>query len=399
MMLQVVSKEDAVNIIRKQAEGFRLKTQKVGINEALGRTVSSDIIAYEDIPAFDRSTVDGYAVCAEDTFGAGEAVPAELTCVGRIKMGLSADFEIKRGQCAEIYTGGMLPKGANAVVMVENTLKDDEACLVYSAVSPMENVTLKGADIRFGNVAVKKGTKVTHKIIGILAALGIYEVPVFEKPLVAVISTGDELVDGTPEAGQIRDINTYMLCACAKNAGCEVLVYGNIKDSRALIFNAVKDCIEKADAVLISGGSSAGNMDMTADILNELGKIHFHGIAVKPGKPTIFATADNKPVFGLPGHPLAAYFVFRLFVNEYLKVLFHQPEEKPYTNAKISKNIPSNHGREEFVCVKLSGDGFAHPVYTKSGIISVLSDADGFICIPRQTEGIAAGTEVEIYSL
>ncbi len=183
-----------------------------------------------------------------------------------------------------------------------------------------------------------------------------------------------------------------------QSAGCEALSYGAVRDDENLIRDAITSCLETADAVLISGGSSAGSMDMTARILSELGPVHFHGIAIKPGKPTIFATVGGKPVFGLPGHPLAAYFVFRLFVTEYLRTLLHLPEDRPFTKAKLRKNIPSNHGREEFICVRLE-DGGAVPLYTKSGYISVLSQADGFLRIPRDAEGYAAGTEAEVYRL
>ena len=398
-MLNVVTKSEAAEIIRKCAGSLTAVTEKVNINDSLGLVVSQDIIAGENIPPFDRSTVDGYAVCARDTFGAGEAIPAELECAGSVAMGSPADFKIGTGQCAEILTGGMLPEGADAVVMVENTKKDFNSCMVYAGVSPGENVAAEGSDIKKDSVAVKKGTVITPCVTGVLSALGIYDVPVFRKPVIAVISTGDEIVTGTPESGQIRDINTFLLTSCAKKAGCEVYSFGSVKDDKAQITQAVKECLEKSDAVLISGGSSAGNMDMTVNILSELGTVHFHGIAVKPGKPTIFASADGKPVFGLPGHPLAAYFVFRLFVEEYLRTILHLPGDKPYTRAKLTKNIPSNHGREEYICVKIDDSGFAQPLYTKSGIISVLTQADGFICIPREAEGADAGTEVGVYRL
>lgn len=398
-MLNVVTGSEAVEIIRNTVQKLTAASEKVNIKDSSGHVISEDVTAAESIPPFDRSTVDGYAVCAEDTFGAGEAIPAELECSGAVAMGSPADIEIHRGQCAEILTGGMLPKGANAVVMVENTRKDLDSCLVYSGVAPGENIAKKGSDINAGDVAVKKGTVIGPSTIGVLAALGIYDVPVFKKPVIAVISTGDEIVTGTPENGQIRDINTYLLSSCAEKAGCEVYSYGSVKDDKDLITAAVKKCVEAADAVLISGGSSAGNMDMTCGILNELGTVYFHGIAVKPGKPTIFAAVNGKPVFGLPGHPLAAYFVFRLFVTEYLRALLEQPVDKPFTKAALSQNVPSNHGREEFICVKIDGDGRAEPLYTKSGMISVLAQADGFICIPRGSEGLDAGTEVSIYSL
>ncbi len=398
-MLNVMTREEAVALIKEKTKQLIPSTEKVNISQALGRTLAQDIVSQENIPAFNRTTVDGYAVIAADTFGAGASVPAQLNTVGEILMGESADFTLKSGQCAKISTGGMLPKGANAAVMVEHTDNADGLCLIYKSVAPYENVTKTGDDIALGETALKKGTKITSAEIGVLAALGIYEIPVYKKPVLAIISTGDEIVKGKIRQGQIRDINTFLLSAAVKEYGCEVFEYGAVKDDRNEIESAVKDCIKKADAVLISGGSSAGARDMTVDIIDALGKAYFHGIAMKPGKPTIFGIVDRKPVFGLPGHPLAAYFVFRLVVSEYLKNTMNMPEDMPKKSGVLAVNIPSNHGREEFLCVKYNEKNEVVPVHTKSGIVSVLSEADGFIRIDRNAEGLFKGTTVEIYEL
>lgn len=398
-MLNVVTKDEAVEIVKKEVSRIVPETEKVDIDEALFRVLSEDVVSAEDIPAFDRTTVDGYAVCAADTFGAGSAIPAQLEIVGEIKMGEAADFTLERGQCAKISTGGMLPEGADAAVMVEHTDSADGLCLVYKSVSPYENVTKRGDDISKGETALVRGTRIDSAGVGVLAALGIYEVPVYKKPVIAVISTGDEIVCDKPEIGQIRDINTFLLSAAAGEYGCEIIKYGAVKDDKNEIENAVKSCVAKADCVLISGGSSAGTRDMTVDIIDTLGEVFFHGIAMKPGKPSIFGTVDGKPVFGLPGHPLAAYFVFRLIVTEYIKTILNMPAEKPKKSGVLAVNIPSNHGREEYLCVKQNENSEVVPVHTKSGIVSVLSEAEGFIKIPRNAEGIAKGTTVEIYEL
>ena len=398
-MLKVVTVSEAIEIIKNKCSHCSIGTQTVDISDSVGRIVCNDIIAREDVPPFDRSTVDGYAVHSADTFGAGDAIPAELACISHIQMGQPADCSVVTGTCAGISTGGMLPEGADSVVMVENTDEEFGKCLVYAGVAPGENVNKTGSDIKKGTVAVRAGTLITPAVIGILSSLGVYEIPVCKKPVVAIISTGDELVNTKPSSGQIRDINTYLLDACARQAGCDTIVYGAVKDDRNLIEKAVDDCLRRADAVLISGGSSAGALDMTCSILDEIGEVFFHGIAVKPGKPTIFAMADSKPVFGLPGHPLAAYFVFRLFVKEYLRTLIGADADRPFRTARLNKNIPSNHGREELICVRIDADGNALPLYTKSGIVSVLREADGFIRIPREAEGLPAGTEVEVYSV
>ncbi len=398
-MLNVLSREEAVSLIKEKTADIVPATEKVNISDALGRTLAQDIVAAENIPAFDRTTVDGYAVIAADTFGSGAFMPAQLDIIGEIPMGESADFTLKSGQCAKISTGGMLPKGADAAVMVEHTDNADGLCLIYKSVAPYENVTKKGDDIALGETALKKGSKITSAEIGVLAALGIYEIPVYKKPVLAIISTGDEIVKGDIKQGQIRDVNTFLLSAAAKEYGCEVYEYGAVKDNRNEIENALKNCINQADAVLISGGSSAGTRDMTVEIIDSLGKAYFHGIAMKPGKPTIFGIVENKPVFGLPGHPLAAYFVFRLIVSEYLNNIMNMPADKPKKSGALAVNIPSNHGREEFLCVKYDENNEVVPVHTKSGIVSVLSESEGFIRIERNAEGMFKGTTVEIYEL
>ncbi len=398
-MLNVVSKDEAVGFVRDFASGLSVETEYVSIAESLGRTLSEDIISGENIPSFDRTTVDGYAVISSDTFGAGNSIPAQLEIIGEILMGEKADFTLKHGQCAKISTGGMLPNGADAAVMVEHTDNADGLCLVYKSVAPFENVTKTGDDISVGETALKKGTKITSSSIGVFAALGIDKIPVYKKPVIAVISTGDEISSGKIEQGQIRDVNTCLLCAAVKEYGCGYYSYGVVKDDKKQIEDAVKNCLEKADAVLISGGSSAGARDMTVDIIDSLGKACFHGIAMKPGKPTIFGVVDNKPVFGLPGHPLAAYFVFRLIVTEYIREIMNMPKDKPVRNGILAVNIPSNHGREEYLCIKYNEKGEVVPVHTKSGIISVLSEAQGFIRIERNAEGLFKGTNAEIYEL
>ena len=397
-MLNVLTREEAVRIIKDKTAHIIPDTEKVKIDCALGRTLSADIISNENIPPFDRTTVDGYAVYASDTFGAGGSSPVQLEIVGEILMGENANFTLKSGQCAKISTGGMLPKGADASVMVEYTDSEDDLCLVYKSVAPFENVTKTGDDISIGETVLKKGTVITPKQIGVFSALGIYEIPVFKKPVIAIISTGDE-ISNEPQPGQIRDINTYLLSSLATTYGFDVYEYGVAKDDRKEIENAVKKCLNKADAVLISGGSSAGTRDMTVDIINTLGKVYFHGIAMKPGKPTIFGIVDEKPVFGLPGHPLAAYFVFRLIVTEYLRNIMEMPIDKPKRNGSLSVNIPSNHGREEFLCIRYDENNKIVPVHTKSGLVSVLSEAEGFIVIPRNTEGLFKETNVDVYEL
>ena len=398
-MLQVVTKEEAVSIIREKTALPTAQTEFVPLAGAAGRILASDLIAGEDVPAFDRSTVDGYAVRAADTFGAGASIPAQLAVTGEILMGASADTAIRPGECVKISTGGMLPPGADAAVMAEQTEQAQALCLVYKSVAPYENVTRRGDDIAQGAAVLKEGTVLRAAGIGVLAALGIREVEVFRRPVIAVISTGDEIVEGKPQPGQIRDINSFLLAAAVREAGCEALVYGVVRDRRNELEAAVKHCLQTADAVLLSGGSSAGTRDLTVQIIDALGEVFFHGIAMKPGKPTIFGMIGGKPVFGLPGHPLAAYFVFRLIVADALRSRLHQTGEAPIHTGPLAVNVPSNHGRTEYVCVRIGSGGEVLPVHTKSGVISVLSASEGYLEIPREAEGLAQGTIVKVYRL
>lgn len=398
-MLHVISKQDAVDCVLHESRQTKPRVNRVSISQALGRVLAVDIISEENVPSFDRSTVDGYAVIASDTFGAGETMPAELTVTHDIRMGEAADCSLSNGFCARIATGGMLPKHADAVVMVEHTQNEEDICLIYASVSPGENITRCGDDVSVGTLVLKKGTRISAPDVGVLASLGYEAVPVFQRPVVAVVSTGDELTSGVPKAGQVRDINSDLLSAAAKEAGCDVRCFGAVRDDAAQIRAALADCLADADIVLLSGGSSAGTKDMTVQILNDLGIVHFHGIAMKPGKPTIFATVDGKPVFGLPGHPLAAYFVFRLIVCPLIRSRLCLPPARSDTTGILSFNLPSNHGREEYLCIAFDQNGGVVPLHTKSGVISVLTKADGYICVPRNTEGLPAGSMVEVYSL
>ena len=398
-MLQVITRAQAAACVREQLKNSVPRTETVDLLRSVGRVLAEDISAARDVPGFDRTTVDGYAVCAADTFGAGAAIPAELEIVGEIAMGKAPQFALRRGQCAKISTGGMLPLGADAAVMVEHTEEDAGVCLVFQGVAPGENITKRGDDVKAGSNVLQKGTCLTAARIGVLAALGVQSVSVFQKPRIAVLSTGDELAKGDAQPGQVQDINSFLLSAAAKACGCDVLPLGAVPDDRDAICRALEQGLRDADMVLISGGSSAGTRDMTVDILRQYGEVLFHGVAMKPGKPTIFGMAQGKPVFGLPGHPLAAFFVFRLLVREAVGELLFLPPDKPFAVRPLAVNVPSNHGREEFLCVKVDETGALVPLHTKSGIISVLAQADGFIRIPRDTEGLQKGEETELYLL
>ena len=398
-MLKVVAVQTALEIIKEGFSDIRLPVQEVNLEASLGRVLAEDISARENIPAFDRSTVDGYALRASDTYGCGESIPAQLDIIGEILMGEGAEAAIKEGQCIKISTGGMLPEGSDSVVMVENTEGSfGDICLVYKSVSPYENVNRKGDDIKEDSAVFRKGTAVTSREIGVLAALGISRVRAFREPKVGIISTGDEIVSvDTPLTfGKIRDINSHILSALMRENGCECTLYGIVRDDYGEILSAMKKAVSENDIVLISGGSSAGARDMTVDIISSLGEAYLHGIAMKPGKPTIVGKIDGKAVFGLPGHPTAGYFVALRLVKPLVDMLLSRRDSTRRVKAKMLRNISSNHGREEILCVKLTDEG-AIPLYGKSGVISLLSRSDGYIIIDRNCEGLKANEEAEVH--
>ena len=404
-MLNVVLPDEVIGIVKNNFPVDGFKSETVEAVSALGRVLHRDIVAEEDVPGFDRSTVDGYAVLASDTFGCSEGIPAVLTLAGEVLMGESAGFALKPGMCAIVSTGGEIPQGADAVVMLEFTEdysgNDTAERLIgiQKPAAPGNNLIFKGDDVRTGEIILTAGTKLSAHDIGILAALGYSEVDVRRQPVVGIISTGNELVPVTsdPKSGQVRDVNMSMLKASVTGFGANVRDFGIIRDDEDSIRSAILSAIECCDIVLISGGSSAGARDLTARIIESEGKLLFHGIAMKPGKPTILGSIGGKPVFGLPGHPVAAYLVTELFVRPLIDDFTGSITKRYTIKAKIGESISSNHGRAEYMAVRLSADGTAHPVRGKSGLIASLAGVDGYICIPRDCEGIASGDEVVVY--
>lgn len=397
-MLKVVTVENALEIIGREFSEVKLPSETVALSDSLGRILCEDIVSGENIPAFDRSTVDGFALKAKDTFGSSENSPCQLSILGEILMGEKAEGTLCDGECVRISTGGMLPQGADSVVMVEHTdCSFEDFVLIMKAVSPFENVTRKGDDIKENDAALRKGSVITSRQTGILASLGKAEVKVYARPRVGIISTGDEIVPIESESvfGKIRDVNSHILSALMRELGCESKEYGIIPDDYSKIYETTKRAVSENDIVLISGGSSAGVRDMTAGIIKELGELYFHGISMKPGKPTIFGKVQNKAVFGLPGHPAAAYFVALRLVKHLINIMLRRNNSKKNISGVLLQNISSNHGREEIVCVKLTPEG-VQPVFAKSGIISLLSSSDGYIIIDRNTEGLKKGDKVQV---
>jgi len=394
---QVIPVADAVVEVLRIAPPTA--TESVPVETSSGRILASSIAAGSDIPGFDRSVVDGYAVRSADTSGAGESVPAILTCVGRIAMGLQdTGVRIGPGTCAYIPTGGILPEGADAVVMVEFSEEVGETVLVKKAAAHGENVLFHDEDFKLGEMVFSAGHRISPQDTGVLAACGYSDVPVAQKPVVGIISTGNELVPpGAPIGpGQVRDANAPMLAAYLREYGCIPRMYGIVRDEKAAFEKVLTAAVPECDVVLLSGGSSKDDRDMTAGTIAALGEVLVHGIAIAPGKPTIVGRVKGKPVFGLPGHPASAFVVLIAIVRPLLDRMLGVSTPFQRTQpATLAVNIPSQRGREEYVRVRLE-DGVATPLFGKSGLLNTLVRSSGLVRIPAGAEGLEQGSRVEV---
>jgi len=396
----------------KKIDRFKpLSSEKIGIEETLHRVLSEDIPSPINLPEFPRSTVDGFALKAKDTYGTSEKNPAILRMIGEIPMGQVSDIEVKDGEAVKVATGGMVPKGADAVEMLEYTEWVDSHTLhAFKPISPLENVIQVGEDVKAGEVVLHRGHLTRPQDIGLMAGIGKTEVHVFLRPKVAVISSGDEIVpiENVPKPGEIRDINRYTIVSMVEEIGGIPFFLGIAKDR----FDDLKEKIElglkDTDMVVITGGSSVGTLDLTGEVLQTFPETEIlgHGVSIRPGKPTLLADVNGKPFLGLPGHPVSAMVIFHFFGKPILKILsglssdvvWHQIKIK----AKAARNIPSVPGREDYVRVKLEereGTFWAHPIFGKSGAISNLVRANGLIRIGINEEGLEEGEEAEVILL
>ena len=385
----------------------RIEIEKVPLLETVGRVLAEDIIADDDLPDFPRAIVDGYAVQGASTFGSSEGNPAYLTVSGSIAMGESPKLTIGPGEAARIATGGMLPHGADSVVMIEHTeVIDDTTIEVYRSVAPGQNMITIGEDIKKQANVIKQGQTIRPQEAGLMAALGKKEVAVYQKPVIGIISTGDEIisVEETPSRGQIRDINTYTLAGLIHQAEAIAVTYGIIQDNFENLFEKCKSALDRCHMILISGGSSVGARDFTVEVFSSLpdAEILVHGISISPGKPTILAKVQNKACWGIPGHVVSAMIVFARVVRPFIEYIGGKSDEKRKElrlQAKLSRNVASAQGRVDFIRVQLRIDGnqlWADPVLGKSGLISTMVKADGLIEIDINTEGLDKGTVVEV---
>lgn len=405
---EALTVNEARKVIEKHVASGN-KSEEVLIEDAYGRVLAVDIISPDNLPGFDRSTVDGFAVISSDTFGATESMPAYLEVKGEIMMGVEPSIKLRKGETVRIATGGMLPDGADSVVMFEHVQPLDEGLIeVFKPVAPGENVISSDEDIRKGEVVLEKGQRLRPQDVAALAAVGITKVKVYKRPIVSIISTGDEIIppDTPVRPGKVRDVNSYNLAGLIALSGGVAVKKGIFRDIYDDILRALKESLSDSDMVLITGGSSVGVRDLTEKVIDSLGSpgVLFHGINLKPGKPTIGAVIEGTPVLGLPGHPAAVSVCFELFVDPLIMLLSGERKralpKRISIKARLAKSISSTQGREEHVRVRLedrNGELWAIPILGKSGLIRTLVLADGKIIIPSHLRGIESGQEVEVY--
>ncbi|MFP3868646.1 MAG: gephyrin-like molybdotransferase Glp [Desulfobacteraceae bacterium] len=385
-----------------------VETETLPLGQAYRRILAEAMVAVADVPEFTRTVVDGFAVRARDTFGASPGAPALLQVVGEINMGEEAVQPLQPGQTVRIATGGMLPPEADAVVMIEYTQElDANTQELFRSVSPLENVLQRGEDVRAGNRLVPAGIRLRPQDIGLLAAAGVTTVRVYRRPRVAIISTGDEIVpiEASLRPGQMRDSNAYALAAQVEAVGGAPRQWGIVPDELAALQARLAAALPESDLILLSGGSSVGTRDWAVAAIQSFpdARILVHGVAISPGKPTILAMIGNKPLIGLPGHPASAMIIMEVLGRPLLARLagLNAPEQSRgrTVTARLSRNLASPLGREDFVRVRLRSEAevlWADPILGKSGLISTMVRADGWVQIPLHTEGLEKGEMVEV---
>jgi molybdopterin molybdotransferase len=373
------------------------RVETVNIDDALGRVLAEDVVAGLSIPPFDRAAMDGYAVKARDTFNAGQLHPKILRLVGEVHAGETPTRKVGAGECLQIATGAMMPKGADAVVMVEDTEAEGSRVKIFKSVYPGANVAQKGEDIKEGATVLKESSVLDAGKIGVLASQGITQVKVYEKPKVAVLPSGEEVVPlgKKLKRGQVYDINSHTIASVVKANGGIPVVFGVVGDKAEEIRAAITEAL-KNDLVVISGGSSVGERDLLVSVIQDWGQVLFHGIQVKPGKPTIFALIEGQPLMGMPGYPTSCLINSYLFLLPAVRKMAHLPPRTGETvTARLARRVPGSVGRRQFLTVKIEG-GEAMPVFKESGAITSIAEADGYIEIAENIDLLEKGETVTV---
>jgi molybdopterin molybdotransferase len=381
-----------------------LPAERIDTASALGRVTAEAITAAEALPSFARSTMDGYAVRSSDTFGASDSLPVYLILAGEVPMGGQPMFPIQPGECALIHTGGMLPEGSDAVVMLEYTQVSRPGEIeVMRAAAAAENIIRAGEDLQVGQQVLPAGMRLRPSEIGGLMALGLHRVQVVKMPRIGILSSGDEVVppEAQPQPGQVRDVNSYSLRALVEQYGGQAVTYGIVPDRAEMLEAALDRAFRECDAVMITAGSSASTRDLTAEVIQRMGPpgVLVHGVNVRPGKPTILAVCHGKAVIGLPGNPVSALVIAGIFVVPVIQRLLGLAVHRPRASvqARLTVNLASQAGREDWTPVKLLPGNLAEPIFYKSNLIFTLARSDGFVVIPADATGLAAGELVEVF--
>ncbi len=403
---RVVTPQEALRLLLQVPP---VTTERVPTVRARGRVLAEDLYSAVDLPHFHRAAMDGYAVKAKDTFGASQSLPAYLKLAGVMEMGKEAARPVATGEAIRISTGGMMPPESDAVVMVEYADEVEGGLVeIHRGVSPWQNVIQIGDDIKKGEMVFQRGRRLRAHDLGALTGIGISSVPVYKQPRIALISTGDEIVDADtdPLPGQVRNINQHSLAGLIEECGGELKDWGVVRDDKDQLTKAIGEALEWGDLVLLSGGSSMGAKDIALETILSFAdsEFVFHGISISPGKPTIFAKACGKPILGLPGYPVSALVIFDLFAGPLIRRLAGQDTETvtrftKTVQATLKTNISSQVGREDYVRVTLERDAdrlLAVPLPTKSGAIFTLVKADGMVRIDLNQDGLEPGEEVEV---
>ena len=410
-MLTVLPVNRAQQVIVQSLAVKPARAEAVSLQNAPGRVTAGDIFAPEELPSFSRSTMDGYAVRSNDTFGASEGLPALLNVRGNILMGKEPPGELGPGEAMSIPTGGMLPRGSDSVVMVEYCEKLGDGVAVLRPVAPLENIIQAGDDYKQGNLVLPAGSLIRPQDAGVMAALGLVQIEVAVRPRVIIYSTGDEVIppEETPQAGQVRDVNGFLIAAQVRENGGDAVYGGIIADRKELLREALLRALAEGDLVLVSGGSSVGTRDVAIEAINALpgAGVLFHGVAMRPGKPLLYGMSEGKPVFGLSGNPVSAMFGYILFVRPVLRMLCGLPPFAsfvPTLEAVLDTNIASNGGREDYIRVSLRTEDKgeetrlvrAQPVFGGPGLLQTVVQGDGYFVVPRDVEGLAEGSIVKV---
>ena len=373
------------------------RTEIVNIDDSLGRVLAKEVVATLSTPPFSRAAMDGYAVKARDTFNSSQLNPKVLDLIGELHAGQTPQKRVSPGECIQIATGAMMPKGGDAVVMVEDTEKENKRVKVFKSVYPKANMAKKGEDIKEGELILRRNFILDPGRIGVLASQGINRIRVYKKPKVAIIPTGEEVceVDKRLRKGQVYDINSHTIASVVRANSCLPTKFGIVGDDAEELKSTITEAL-KSDLVVISGGSSVGERDLLSDVLQNLGEILFHGIQVKPGKPTTFAMIQGKPILGMPGYPTSCLINTYLFLLPAIRKMAHlPPRRKEMVEAKLSRRVPGSVGRRQFLTVKLDGSD-AIPMFKESGAITSIAEADGYIEIAENVDLLEKGEPVTV---